>query len=150
MKVIRQEGLREFFGGRYPIYTGQGEMTQQERERETTLCGKYLVTFHLDESFLTGWMYRAFGTKEEILDYMKEWGLGACDIDRIDDHTPYTFRETWVVQAHDPFYGTASKGLLKRWRFNTQQEADEFAAGLEKPWHLDNVICTIEPTYNSQ
>ena len=150
MKVIRQAELREFFDGSYPMFVGQGEMTQAERERESFLYGKYLVTFHLDESYWTGWMYRAFNSKQEILDYMKRWGLGADDIDRIDDHSPYCFRESWVVQAHDPFYGTSGKGHLKRWRFDTKQEADKFADNLEAPWYLDNVIMTIIPTFNTR
>ena len=147
MSIIQPYQYSEFFGGHWPEFAGQGELTLNEFNRNTPLYGRYMVTFQDPDPFI-GWMFRAFNSKEEILDYLRQWGLGASDIHHIDDYTPHT-RERWVVLAHDPFYGTVSskEGYRRRWYFDTQAEADAFAETLEKPWYLDDVYLINEITF---
>lgn len=138
MNTVLPYMFSDFFGGHWPMFQGQGTLTYDEFRRTPPTYGRYTVTFK-DPGDLIGYMWRSFDTKEAMLAYMKEWGLGATDIDHIEDYSPQMVTR-WVVLAHDPFYGKLSgEGYRRRWYFKTKEEADRFAAQLGKPWHLDDV-----------
>lgn len=117
----------QYFGGSWPMYQGQGELTIEEFQRPDQMVGCTFVQFEIEEPFV-GKMLRAFRDKAELLRYMRKWGLGATDIRVLIDN-PLQRDNHWCVLAYDPFYGTAygTNGYRRRWYFPTQEEAETFA-----------------------
>lgn len=145
MRTIYNWEFSKFFGGRWSMFMGQGELTLQEFEREDDrLSMRYYVTFRPD-GFL-GYMHRHFNTQAEMLAYMRRWGLGTTDILNIVE-SDWEFRQmvpTWCVLAHDPFYGTLSskEGYRRRFYFPTEEAAERGAAQLGSNWHVDDIYPT--------
>lgn len=115
--------------GHWPMYQGQGELTLEEFNRKDQLVGRVLVEFDIDD-VIKGTMCRAFRDKDELLRYMRKWGLGATDIRQIFVSTA-TFGTSprWCVLAYDPACGSAwsKEGYRRRWYFDTEEEATAFA-----------------------
>lgn len=147
--ILHPTQFSDYFGGTWPMFQGQGELTYEEFTRKDTKLGCIDVTFEIEGPPLHGWMHRHFDTKQELLDYMRRWGLGATDIDTIYDRTP-RFVTKWCVLAYDPFYGSAfsKEGYRRRWYFDTEEEADHFADyGLPKGMVLAEVYQVERRTF---
>lgn len=147
MRTIQPYQFTDFFGGQWPMFQGQGELTYEEFTRKAPLFGKLVVMFK-DPADFTGWMDRAFNDREELLEYMRKWGLGANDICRIMDYTPRV-KTLWCVLAYDPFYGGAysAEGYRRRWYFETEAEAEQKAESLEAPWVVADIYQTQFSTF---
>lgn len=145
MRTIHRFKFYEFFGGRWPMFTGQGRLTWDEFEREDGRGAlRYFVIFE-PEGF-DDTMARSFRSQAELLLYMRRWGLGTTDIRVIYEHD-WEFRQmvpTWCVLAHDPFYGTLSskEGYRRRFYFPTEEAAERGAAQLGSNWHVDDIYPT--------
>ena len=150
MKTWQTWEMSKFFGGKLPKFYGQGELTQDELEREEsveqTMHRRYAVFFDIEKGYHRSKMLRHFDKVAEIVDYMRKWGLGITDLDVIHEHDWHFDKQVdcWCVLCYDPFYGTVSSanGVRRRFYFPTEAEADAWADKLGKNW----VVFDIYPT----
>lgn len=139
-KVWNTWEYARLFGGHLPKFYGQGELTEEEIEREQAMPARarYLVAFRVDHYGRR--MVRWFGSVREMVGYMREWGLGVTDIISIDER-PWSFDQRqpcWCVQVYDPAYGTVSskEGYRQRLYFPSEEAADRWIDGMPANFRL--------------